>query len=123
MDVNLGLDKGQAQSIAPWNTTLSIYGVDQQADRHAVCRRPRRRPGGDDEIVGGLGNDTITGGSGDNILIGGGGNDTIIGGTGKNLIIAGSGNCSLYANGSENMVFAGTTNYDVQRSGPAEPAQ
>ena len=25
--VNLGLDKGQPQAIAPWNTTLSIYGV------------------------------------------------------------------------------------------------
>ena len=75
------------------------------------------------EIVGGSGNDTITGGSGDNILMGGGGNDTIIGGTGRNLIIAGSGNCSLYAKGWENMVFAGSTNYRLQRSGPAESAQ
>ena len=86
---------------------------DQQADRHGVCRRPHRRPGGDRRrSSAGAGNDTIAGGSGDNILLGGGGNDTIIGGQGRNLMIAGSGTCNLYANGSQNMVFAGSTNYD-----------
>ena len=110
--VNLGLDKGQAQSIAPWNTTLSIYGVINKLIGSAYADVLTGGPAATTEIVAGAGNDTITGGSGDNILLGGGGNDTITGGPGKNLIIGGSGNCSLYAKGSQNIIFAGTTNDD-----------
>ena len=110
--VNLGLNKGQAQSIAPWNTTLSISGVINKLIGTAYADVLTGGPAAITEIVGGSGNDTITGGSGDNILLGGGGNDTIIGGPGRNLIIAGSGNCNLYANGWENMIFAGSTNFD-----------
>ena len=50
VNVNLGLDKGQAQSIAPWNTTLVDLRRDQQADRlgtmptsSPAARRRRRR--------------------------------------------------------------------------------
>ncbi len=39
-------------------------------------------------IVGGAGNDTITGGSGRDILIGGLGSDTIRGGSGEDIVIA-----------------------------------
>ena len=108
MTVNLGLDKGQARS-PPGTPRSPIYGRHRQADRHGLRRRAQRRPGGTTEIVGGLGNDTLTGGSGNNILLGGGGNDTITGGAGKNLLIAGSGTCSLYAAGEENTIFAGST--------------
>jgi cyclophilin family peptidyl-prolyl cis-trans isomerase len=111
--VNLGLDQGQAQSIAPWSTTLSLYGVIDKLIGTAYADVLTGGPAATTEIVGGAGYDTITGGSGDNILMGGGGNDTIIGGRGKNLLIAGSGTCSLYANGSQNTVFAGSTNYDT----------
>jgi Ca2+-binding RTX toxin-like protein len=111
--VNLGLDKGQAQSIAPWGTTLSIYGAINKLIGTAYADVLTGGPAATTEIVGGLGNDTLTGGSGNNILLGGGGNDTIVGGGGTNLIIAGSGTCSLYADGSQNIVFAGSTNYDT----------
>ena len=117
VDVNLGLDKGQAQSIAPWNTTLSIYGTINKLIGSEYA----------DVLTGGpaatttswrTGNDTITGGSGDNILMGGGGNDTIIGGTGKNLIIAGTGNCNIYANGSREH---GLRRHDELRLQPIRP--
>ncbi len=113
--VNLGLDKGQAQSIGPWNTTLAISGVISKLIGTASYNDVLSGgPAATTEIVAGSGNDTITGGSGNNILIGGGGSDTITGGQGKNLIIAGSGNnCNLYAEGSENIIFTGTTNVDA----------
>jgi cyclophilin family peptidyl-prolyl cis-trans isomerase len=110
--VNLGLDKGQTQRIAPWNDTLSIYGVINKLIGSAYADVLTGGPAATTEICGGAGNDTIVGGSGENILMGGGGNDTIVGGPGRNLLIAGAGNCSIYANGSENMVFGGSTNYD-----------
>ncbi len=41
-------------------------------------------------IVGGAGNDTITGGTGRDILIGGLGSDTIRGGSGEDIVIGGA---------------------------------
>jgi cyclophilin family peptidyl-prolyl cis-trans isomerase len=113
VQVKLGLDKGQTQSIAPWNTTLAITGVINKLIGTAYADVLTGGPAATAEIVGGAGNDTITGGSGDNILIGGSGTDTITGGAGKNLIIGGSGNSNLYAEGTENIIFAGTTNEDT----------
>jgi cyclophilin family peptidyl-prolyl cis-trans isomerase len=110
--VNLGLNKGQAQSIAPWGTTLSISGAVNKLIGSAYADVLVGGPAATTEIVGGTGNDTITGGSGNNILMGGGGADTITGGPGKNLIIGGSGNSKLYAKGTEDIIFAGTTNID-----------
>jgi cyclophilin family peptidyl-prolyl cis-trans isomerase len=109
--VNLGLDKGQAQTIVPWGTTLSITGVINKLIGSAYANTLTGGPAATTEIVGGAGNDTITGGSGDNILIGGGA-DTIVGGAGRNLIIGGSGNSSLYAKGTEDIIFTGETNID-----------
>ncbi len=91
--VNLGLGKGQAQWIAPWHTTMAIYGTINK-------------------LIGSQYADVLTGGSGQSIVMGGGGNDTLVGGTGQNVIIAGTGTCNIYTNGSENMVFCGTTNWD-----------
>ena len=94
--VNLGLDKGQAQSIAPWSTTLSINGIINKLVGSAQYAN------------------VLTGGRAAMTMIRGGlVNDTITGGTAKNLMIAGTGNCSLYAKGRENLIFGGTTNYDT----------
>ncbi len=110
--INLGLDNGQAQPIAPWSTTLAIYGAINKLIGSAYSDILTGGPAATTEIIAGGGNDKITGGSGDNILMGGGGNDTIIGGPGENLLIGGSGDSTIYANGKANIVFGGTTNYD-----------
>jgi Ca2+-binding RTX toxin-like protein len=44
---------------------------------------------GDDILIGGLGNDTLTGGNGDDVLLGGGGQDILDGGPGDNVVIQG----------------------------------
>jgi len=111
--VNLGLDQGQTQSIAPWNTTLAINGIINKLTGTAFADALTGGRAATTLIRSGAGNDSITGGSGDNILVGGGGNDTITGGAGHNLLIAGSGTCSLYAKGTSDIVFAGSTNSDA----------
>ena len=111
--VNLGLDKGQAQTIAPWNTTLSISGVINKLIGSAYADVLTGGPAAVTEIVGGAGNDRITGGSGQNILLGGSGSDTIVGGQSRNLIVGGTGNSTIYAGSSQNMIFAGMTNNNL----------
>src|SRR3954469_14109456 len=46
-------------------------------------------------VVGGRGNDTISGGGADDLLAGGRGNDTILGGDGNDVIFGGRGNDSV----------------------------
>ena len=121
--VNLSLDKGQAQSIAPWNNTLAISGVINKLIGSAYADVLTGGPAAITEIVGGAGNDTITGGSGQNILLGGSGSDTIIGGQGRNLIVGGTGNSTIYAGSSQNTIFAGVTEQQPQRPGPDEFAR
>ncbi len=111
--VNLSLDKGQAQSIAPWNNTLAISGVINKLIGSAYADVLTGGPAAITEIVGGAGNDTITGGSGQNILLGGSGSDTIIGGQGRNLIVGGTGNSTIYAGSSQNTIFAGVTDSNL----------
>ena len=110
--VNAGLRSGQPQPIAPWNTTLSLWGTVNNLIGSQHNNVLIGGPAAMTEIRGGLGTDTIIGGSGSNILIGGGGTDTITGGSGSNLIIGGSGNATIYATGQSNIVYGGTTNYD-----------
>ncbi len=111
--VNLGLDQGQTQSIAPWNTTLAISGIINKLTGTSFADALTGGRAATTLIRSGAGNDSIIGGSGDNILVGGGGNDTITGGAGRNLLIAGNGTCSLYAKGTSDIVFAGSTSADA----------
>jgi Ca2+-binding RTX toxin-like protein len=111
--VNLGLDHGQAQTIAPWKTTLAINGIINKLTGTAFADVLTGGRAATTLIRSGAGNDKITGGSGDNILVGGGGNDTVTGGAGRNLLIAGSGTSSIYAKGTSNVVFAGSTSADA----------
>ena len=112
VNVNLNLDKGQAQSIGPLGTTLAITGVVNYLVGTSYADTLIGGPAAVTEIRGGAGNNAITGGSGNNIILGGGGNDTISGGPNKNLIITCGGNSNIYVKGSGNTVFSGTTNYD-----------
>jgi hypothetical protein len=61
-------------------------------------------------VIGGGGNDSITGGAA-GILAGGAGNDTISAGQGRSILIGGSGNDSLTSAGTGDILIAGTS-YD-----------
>lgn len=111
--VNLGMDRGQAQTMAGWSTTLAINGVLNEVIGSNHADSITAGPAAMTIIHAGNGNARIVGGSGESIIVGGSGNDTITGGSGRNLIIAGSGNSTINVNGNANMVFGGTTNFDA----------
>jgi Ca2+-binding RTX toxin-like protein len=52
-----------------------------------------------ERIVGGYGNDTISGNAADNVLVGGGGNDTLSGGDGDDIVCGGDSNLSYSSGG------------------------
>jgi uncharacterized repeat protein (TIGR01451 family) len=66
-------------------------------------------------ISAGSGNDTVdaSGGSGNNILIGGPGNDTLTGGSGNDILIAGTGTAVLHGGGGDDILIAGSTTMDT----------
>ncbi len=82
------------------------------------------------DVLGGAGNDVLTGSSGDNllrgnggndvingmggndILVGGPGDDSITGGDGRDLIMGGLGRDTLSGGGGEDILISGTTTFD-----------
>jgi Ca2+-binding RTX toxin-like protein len=64
-------------------------------------------------VIGGAGDDTITGNALGNILVGGAGNDVINGGSGRSLLIGGGGADTVTGGSADDIVIGGTTNYDL----------
>ena len=71
--VNLGLDKGQAQTMAGWSTTLAINGVLNEIIGTQFADTLIGGPAAVTIIHAGAGKDIVTGGSGNNIIVGGSG--------------------------------------------------
>jgi Ca2+-binding RTX toxin-like protein len=64
-------------------------------------------------VVGGAGNDSLTGNTQGNILLGGGGNDTLVGGSGRSLLIGDGGSDTITGGGDDDILIAGTTAFDA----------
>ena len=67
-------------------------------------------------LIGGNGNDTLTGGSGNDILIGGNGNDVLSGGAGNDRIIGGNGD-DVENGGDGNDILLGVHGNDTLAGG------
>jgi hypothetical protein len=67
-------------------------------------------------VIGGAGDDTITGNALGNVLVGGAGNDVINGGSGRSLLIGGAGTDTVTGGSADDIVIGGTTNYDLSPS-------
>ena len=61
-------------------------------------------------MLGGAGNDSLTGGLGNNLLVAGTGNDTLNGGAGSNVLIAGAGSDFLYGGQGNATLYGGSGN-------------
>ena len=58
-----------------------------------------------ENLLGGSGNDTLTGNTLANVLAGGAGNDTLAGGSGKNILIGGTGTDTLTGGSTEDLLL------------------
>jgi Ca2+-binding RTX toxin-like protein len=63
-------------------------------------------------VIGGAGNDTLTGNALGNILIGGSGTNVITGGSGRNVLIGGTGHATITGGPADDILIAGTTTFD-----------
>ena len=68
---------------------------------------------GDDLLVGGYWNESISGLSGDDVIVGNDGNDTLIGGDGKDWIFGGDGADSMRGDNGDDSMFGGDGNDTV----------
>jgi murein DD-endopeptidase MepM/ murein hydrolase activator NlpD/Ca2+-binding RTX toxin-like protein len=63
-------------------------------------------------LKGNGGNDVLDGGDGSNLLLGGAGNDTITAGTGRDLLIGGAGQDQLSGGSGDDILIGDSTKYD-----------
>ena len=64
-------------------------------------------------VIGGGGNDTITGNNLSNILVGGPGNDSLMAGNARSMLIGGTGADALVGGNADDLMISGSTSYDV----------
>lgn len=65
-----------------------------------------------EHVLGGSGNDSLTGNSLNNILVGGAGGDVLTGNGGRDVLLGGDGADTLNGGVGEDLLIAGTTSYD-----------
>jgi Ca2+-binding RTX toxin-like protein len=69
-----------------------------------------------ENVLGGAGNDRITGNAAGGILSGGAGNDTISGGNGRSVLLGGLGADSITGGSGDDILIDGTTSFDKNLS-------
>jgi hypothetical protein len=72
---------------------------------------------GIENVIGGAGNDVLTGDNNGNILIEHGGPGTINGGTGRSLLISGTGAATVNGGSGGDILIGGKTSYDTSSTG------
>ena len=101
-DGGLGTDTYDLSATAAAATVNLVTGVSASADTGTDTLA------GIENVVGGSGNDTLTGDGTDNVITGGAGNDTVVGGAGNDTFIATVGDGNDSYNGG-----AGIDTYDL----------
>jgi PKD domain/RTX calcium-binding nonapeptide repeat (4 copies) len=67
-------------------------------------------------VIGGSGDDSLTGDAGNSVLVGGAGNDTLTAGSSLTLLIGGAGNDVLTGGPADDILIGGATSYDANAS-------
>jgi Ca2+-binding RTX toxin-like protein len=101
-----------AQAIAPWGTTLTIFGP--VANLIGTNYNDVLRGNAATNIIRGLGgDDRLFAGTGSAVLVGGAGHNVLRGGPGKNVLIAGLGSSTVVGGSGPSILIGGYTNVDA----------
>jgi hypothetical protein len=71
---------------------------------------------GIDNVFGGAGDDSLTGGSQGGLLVGGAGNDTLTAGAGRSILIGDAGSDTLIGGPDQDLLIGGSTTFDNNRA-------
>jgi ELWxxDGT repeat protein len=93
--------------------TVNISDSVNQQQVHTDRRIKLSSGLGFEIVLGGSGNDTITGNSSNNVLVGNAGNDTLKGNSGRDILIGGLGLDTLSGGNDDDVVISGRTTHDA----------
>lgn len=102
VNLNSGIATGIASGVAGFENVMGGYGNDTLTGSDAR-----------NILRGSYGNDEIDGLGGDDVLIGGSQNDTLVGGNDNDVLIGGLGRDNLSGNTGDDLLIAGSTSYDA----------
>jgi len=95
------------------DVTMNISDSVNQQQVHTDRKLKLSSGLGIDIVLGGSGNDRLTGSSIANVLVGNGGNDTLIGNSGRDILIGGQGLDTISGGNDDDIVIAGRTTSDA----------
>jgi len=113
------IDGGSGEDALVFNSVQSPITVNLQAGFAVSAETGRDQLKNIEDVIGGDGNDVITGndaanvlfgGLGDDIVRGGGGNDTILGSPGNDKLYGGAGADTIWADGGNDTIYGGAGN-------------
>src|SRR5205807_7202474 len=64
-------------------------------------------------VIGGIGNNTLTGDNNGDVLVGNGASNTIIGGSGRNILIGSGASDTVTAGSADDILIGNKTSYDA----------
>jgi serralysin len=95
------------------DVTMNISDSQNQQQVHTDRKIKLSSGLGIEIVLGGSGNDRLTGSSIANVLIGNAGNDTLIGNAGRDILIGGEGLDTISGGADDDIVIAGRTAHDA----------
>jgi Ca2+-binding RTX toxin-like protein len=95
------------------SVTVNIGDSVNQQQAHKDRRIKLSSGLGIEIVLGGAGNDTLTGNSLANVLVGNAGNDTLIGNKGRDILIGGEGLDTISGGQDDDIIIGGRTTHDA----------
>jgi Ca2+-binding RTX toxin-like protein len=95
------------------DVTMNISDSKNQQQVHTDRKIKLSSGLGIEILLGGSGNDRLTGSSIANVLVGNAGNDTLIGNAGRDILIGGEGLDTISGGADDDIVIAGRTTHDA----------
>jgi Ca2+-binding RTX toxin-like protein/methionine-rich copper-binding protein CopC len=117
VNVNLGSTAAQQTTATSIDTLINIDNLIGGSGNDSLTGNQRdnyiQGMGGNDLIVGGEGNNILDGGEGDDTITADNGNNKVVGGAGQDAITVGNGDNALYGDDGNDTIIAGNGNNHI----------